>query len=147
MKIEYRQATNSDINYCEKTHHEGMKPYCEPLWGWDENFQHERFKRLWTPQRIKLIILNSSEVGYLETESKGKVIKIVNVFVNSNLRNQGIGSQVVNEFINSCKGCFNSITLNVLHNNPAKNLYERVGFKFVSKKDQLLVYELKLNSH
>lgn len=142
MNIEYVQATDDDFDYCENIHHEGMRPYCEPLWGWDENFQHERYRRLWMPNRIKLLVLDDSRIGYIETEANDNVIKLVNIFVNPILRKQGIGSKVINHLIDESRGKFSRITLNVLHNNPAKKLYEKLGFKFVIQKDQILVYQM-----
>jgi len=40
------------------------------------------------------------------------------------------------------RGCGLGFTLNVLHNNPASNLYKRIGFEFVKVKDQVHEYEL-----
>ena len=50
---------------------------------------------------------------------------LVYVAVNSKFRNKGIGRQIVEKAISECDG---DVALHVEYDNPAKRLYERVGF-------------------
>lgn len=143
MDIKLRNTTDADYAFCEHIHHQGMRPYVEPLWGWDEKFQMERYKRLWKPDRIKIIQLSDSDIGYLETDYVDMNLKIVNLFVTPTFRGKGIGSQVIKGLIESNKTEIDQITLNVLNNNPAKSLYERLGFSFLEQNDKTLTYVLK----
>jgi len=140
--IRYRPAQENDYEFCRILHHQGMKPYVEPLWGWNDDFQNPRYAKLWQPIRIKIIQYDGKDVGYFETSAVDSAVKLVNIFVIEELRGQGIGGQVVLDFINQYKAVTPKLILNVLWNNPAKHLYERLGFKFVLKEDQILKYEL-----
>ncbi len=51
---------------------------------------------------------------------------LVYVTVDSNFRNLGIGKQIVEKAIEEAKG---DVKLHVENENPAKRLYERIGFK------------------
>ncbi len=50
---------------------------------------------------------------------------LVYVAVNSKFRNKGIGRQVIEEAIKQSEG---NVALHVEYDNPAKRLYERLGF-------------------
>lgn len=50
---------------------------------------------------------------------------LVYLATHSNYRGRGIGATLVKEVINSCTG---NIALHVEHDNPAKKLYEKLGF-------------------
>ncbi|MBZ0200412.1 MAG: GNAT family N-acetyltransferase, partial [Ignavibacteriaceae bacterium] len=51
---------------------------------------------------------------------------LVYIAVNSKFRNQGIGKQIVDAALEIAQG---DIALHVEYNNPAKRLYERLGFE------------------
>ena len=51
---------------------------------------------------------------------------LVYVAVDSKFRNKGIGRQIVNKAIELSDG---NVALHVEYDNPAKRLYERIGFK------------------
>lgn len=50
---------------------------------------------------------------------------LVYLATHSEYRGQGIASELIKEVIGSCRG---SIALHVEHDNPAKRLYEKLGF-------------------
>ena len=141
MNIFYRTAEDVDIDFCEKLHHQGMRPYVEPIWGWDQDFQHSRYKRLWVPKNIQIFSLDGKEIGYFETHEIDGCLKLDNIFVEEDLRGNGIGEKVILELLEKNKTKYKKIILNVLHNNPASKLYKKVGFKFVKVNDQIHEYE------
>ncbi len=142
MKVNYRPANENDYKYCRNLHHNGMKPYVQLLWGWKDEFQNQRYEKLWQPIKIKIITLDSKDIGYIEVSEDDEAVKLVNIFVTEELRGKGIGSRVVSDFISQYRNSVSKLTLNVLWNNPAKHLYERLGFKFLSREDQIVKYEL-----
>ena len=147
MKISYRETTNEDYEFCEAIHHSGMRPYVEPIWGWDEKFQKERYKRLWIPENIKIILHENMHIGYIEVIETEEQVKLSNIFIIDKFRGNGVGSKVVTDFIDNYKDRTACLTLNVLWNNPAKGLYERLGFKFIRQEDQILRYEFSIGKH
>lgn len=50
---------------------------------------------------------------------------LVYIAVDANIRGKGIGKQLINEAISRVNG---DVKLHVEYDNPAKNLYERLGF-------------------
>ena len=143
-ELTYKIASDDHYQFCEDLHHESMRIYVGPIWGWDEEFQHQRYKKLWKPENIKIINFEKTNIGYIETEDHGDYIKIVNFFISKVFRNKGIGTRVLGDLIEHKKNTVKKIKLNVLNNNPAKKLYEKIGFKFISEDKGLLSYEMDL---
>lgn len=66
------------------------------------------------------VIINKTGMGGYIPENI-----LVYIAVDASLRGKGIGSQLINKVFDLADG---DIKLHVEHNNPAKHLYERLGF-------------------
>jgi ribosomal protein S18 acetylase RimI-like enzyme len=142
MAITYRAANLADLNFCRSIHHSGMRPYVEPLWGWKQDFQDERFSKKFNPKLVKIVRFQNKDVGYLETFLQGDSLKIENLILDPAFRGKGIGRKILEETINSAPASVRKFLLNVLSNNPSQNLYKRLGFQKVAEDDDLLTLEL-----
>ncbi len=71
-------------------------------------------------QLVGEVVINDSGMsGYVPEHV------LVYIAVNENRRGEGIGRMLLEEAIKSCEG---DVSLHVEYDNPAKRLYERVGF-------------------
>jgi GNAT superfamily N-acetyltransferase len=63
-----------------------------------------------------------------DTGMKGYIPEniLVYIAVDASLRGKGLGRQIVEKAISLCKG---NVKLHVEYDNPAKRLYEKIGFK------------------
>lgn len=66
-----------------------------------------------------LVMLNTNMSGYVPENL------LLYVAVDSELRGKGIGTKLIEKAIELCRG---SVKLHVEYDNPAKKLYERIGF-------------------
>jgi ribosomal protein S18 acetylase RimI-like enzyme len=66
-----------------------------------------------------LVMLNTNMSGYVPENL------LLYVAVDSDLRGRGIGTQLIEKAIERCRG---NVKLHVEYDNPAKKLYERIGF-------------------
>ncbi len=67
-----------------------------------------------------LVMINTGMSGFIPENI------LVYIAVDSKFRGKGIGGKIIEKAISMTKG---NIKLHVEYDNPAKNLYERVGFK------------------
>jgi hypothetical protein len=44
---------------------EGLRPYVEQLWGWDEGDQQRRFLDYFDPSMLQVICVGAEDVGFL----------------------------------------------------------------------------------
>jgi ribosomal protein S18 acetylase RimI-like enzyme len=111
--------------------HDTMKPYEDIMihiqWALDYAFSSDPGKGGF----LMLAHLNQKLVGALlmqKTGMKGYVPENILLFVtiSPDLRGKGIGLKLIEHCINECDG---DVKLHVEYDNPAKRLYERIGFK------------------
>ena len=136
-----RQATAEDRDRLYAIHREGMRPYVEQVWGWDEDFQRERFRRGFDPGATQVVLADGREIGFLRVAERGGVITLAQVFIASDHRRRGIGTALLRDIL--ARG--RPVRLRVLKvNDDARRLYERLGFRVVDENATryLMHYEL-----
>ncbi|MBN2464209.1 GNAT family N-acetyltransferase [candidate division WOR-3 bacterium] len=108
--------------------HATMEPYQDKPEDIDRALDYA-----FNPQRGGFLMLARRDGGLagallmLKTGMSGYVPENILVFVTvaPHLRNQGVGRRLIDHSVAQCSG---SVKLHVEYDNPAKRLYERVGF-------------------
>ena len=75
------------------------------------------------------IIFNNEMVGFIGIKNYEKEIYLYRFFIDEKYRNQGIGTIALNKIINMAKEQNKDMSLEVIGENIARDLYERLGFK------------------
>jgi ribosomal protein S18 acetylase RimI-like enzyme len=122
------------MKYCFALAHENMQPY---LTRRNQKFDDARWRSLAPRATFYLIIdtLNNDTVGFASTrlaDNRTDALHIGDVQIESRHQSRGAGSAALKliETIARDRGMI-EITLNVFHENPARVLYERNGFRAV----------------
>lgn len=108
-----------------------LQPYGDPINDIEECIDYALLENVLAGGFIIAVIDRKKIVGGLivnHTGMKGYIPEniIVYVAVDSNMRGKGIGKMMIEKAISMCDG---DIKLHVEYENPAKRLYERIGFK------------------
>ena len=75
------------------------------------------------------IIFNSEMVGFIGIKNYEKEIYLYRFFIDEKHRNQGIGTIALNKIINMAKEQNKDMSLEVIGENIARDLYERLRIK------------------
>ena len=75
------------------------------------------------------ILYNNKMVGFIEIKNYEKEIYLYRFFIDEKYRNNGIGTIALNEIIELAKFENKDLSLEVIGENIARDLYERLGFK------------------
>ncbi len=143
-KIVIRDGVSEDAPFLEKLYFETRRDEFAQL-GWDENqlatllkmqfmTQTQSYRMQFPDARNLIIEADGAAVGRLiETDE----IRLVDIAVLPEFRNQGIGSFVLRRLLKEAKNKAKPVNLQVLKTNiPAIRLYERFGFEKTGE-DQL----------
>ncbi len=65
-KMSTRPAVAADYEYAKSVHHSGMRWIAERLAGWDDAEQAAKFKRQFVLSEVRIIVVASERVGYLQ---------------------------------------------------------------------------------
>ena len=75
------------------------------------------------------IMFNNKMVGFIGIKNYEKEIYLYRFFIDERYRSQGIGTIALNKVIDIAKEENKDMSLEVMGENIAKHLYERLGFK------------------
>ena len=126
MRINFRQISNDDLEFLWLLHNSALKNYVAQTWGWDENWQRLDFIEKFNPAEGVIIVVDNTDAGFLWTIERETETLLVSIRLLPQFQNRGIGTKIIVNLLNDSK---NPVRLQVLKVNPARRLYERLGFK------------------
>ena len=128
-----RPATASDIEALYAIHRAGMRGYVEATYGtWDEVGQREAFASKYADAAapaytLDVVLVGGEIAGYLHVERETDVVLLANIRVAPRWQRHGLGAAIVEGVIAAAAPL--PVELGVLRVNPARALYERLGFR------------------
>lgn len=80
------------------------------------------------------IMFENQMVGFIGIKNNEREIYLYRIFIDNKYRGKGIGTIALNKIIDMAKEQNKDISLEVMENNIARKLYERLGFKTQYRK-------------
>lgn len=135
MDIKLREATPLDYEFLYELHRESLKEYIDQTWGWDEAWQQAHFQENFDLSGKKIIECEGVRIGCIAVLDEGDHIFFSYIALKTAYQRQGIGTQLIEDVLASAAERKIPVNLKVLRMNPARALYERLGFKVTSTTD------------
>lgn len=132
MNIKFRKCTLDDFDFLFKLKKENFKKYVDNIWGWDDDDQIKRLRidLEETLEQKNVIIYNDIEVGVFSFYMIEKdICRINEVNILKEYQNLGIGTYILENKLKENSEKNIRTILQVFKDNPAMNLYKRLGFK------------------
>jgi len=108
-----RPAHPRDFPFCERLYFAEMDPIITQL-GFD---------------MARIITMSGEDIGWLQTKTSDSTLLLGQLYLSVHMQRQGIGTQVLQMLIEEAQRAGKPITLSVVKINPARRLYERLGFQ------------------
>jgi ribosomal protein S18 acetylase RimI-like enzyme len=125
-------ATVEDKDFAFKTHQDAYRDVFTRQFPGDKNeydeVQLNLFNRIWEPEKYEIIMDGDIPCGILWMERQPDFIYIHELVVAPEFQNRGIGTKVLEDIIHISEQQGVSIQLDVLKENTAIGLYEKMGF-------------------
>ena len=128
MDITLRPATESDYDFLWWLHGATMRTYVDAIWGWDEALQLQYFQDRFDPARIEIVERAGEAIGYISVERQEEFIFLGAIAIAPGFQGRGIGTGLIRKLLDEAEQRGVPLKLRVLHGNPARHLYERLGF-------------------
>jgi ribosomal protein S18 acetylase RimI-like enzyme len=139
--IALRSTAPEDREFLWSLHRETMQDYVDKTWGWDGNRQRERFDDKFDPELLQIIEYDRQPIGYISVRRPGAEIFLAAIEIALAFQNRGIGTQLISNLLNEADGLRIPVKLLVLKVNPARRLYERLGFQCIGETTTHFVME------
>lgn len=129
MPISLRPATVEDKDFLWSLHRETLREYVDETWGWDGQWQHDRFVDLFDPRDRQIIEADGRAIGVLQVDRRPDWIFLKNIQIVPLHQRRGLGAKIVGTLIEEADERGVPIRLQVLKVNPAREFYTRLGFR------------------
>ena len=130
-----RAAASNDYDFLYDLKVATMKEYVAATWGWDDADQEESFRQRFKPDGWNIIVVDNQDVGALRVRRKEMEIHLVNIAILPQYQGHGLGSRIINSVLEEARDTDLPVTLQVLKVNPARGLYERLGFTVIGETE------------
>lgn len=132
MEYSFRSCTLEDFDFLFNLKKENFKWYVNKIWGWQDEEQKERLKQDLNEHlsHKRIILINNELAGVyaVHTTENGDLF-INEISILKKYQHRGIGRKILEEQLKENQENGVRTILQVFKDNPAKKLYEKLGFK------------------
>ncbi len=132
IKYTFRNCTLEDFDFLFKLKKENFKWYIDKIWGWKDDNQKERLQQDLKEHlhHKRIILVDNKPIGiYAVHITQDGDLFINEISILKEYQNKGIGKKILEEQLNENHQKGIRTILQVFKENPAKKLYEQLGFK------------------
>ena len=91
--------------------------------------QHTFYMEQFKGAAFDLLVLNGQPIGRLYLDQRVDELRIIDIALLPDYRNQGLGSRLMKGILAEAEAAGLPVRIHVEHYNPARWLYQRLGFK------------------
>jgi len=129
-----RPATLRDEALLYTLHRDGLREYVDATWGWEEDWQRAHFAGQYQARTNAVIVRSETspcDIGRVSLTRHWRKIFLRDIELFAAERNRGIGSAVIGAVLSLARDSGRHVELLVLKCNPARRLYDRLGFRVI----------------
>lgn len=130
VTLTLRPAAAADQEYARRVHHLAYREVVERQFGeWDEPQQDGYFERGWPGHDHEIVEWHGERCGYAAIEFGAARADIHELVLHPDYQDQGIGTAILRQTVLHARELDLIVYLQVLRENRAAGLYERLGFE------------------
>lgn len=133
QELTRRKATQEDLPFLVKLRHETMNPHLAAS-GVDQSEEEHLRRVLVHFENAEILIQGSEPTGLLKVVRDTHTWELVQVQLRPTLQGQGFGTRLLKQLVSEAQAANAHLQLSVLKANPARRLYERMGFVVVAEE-------------
>jgi GNAT superfamily N-acetyltransferase len=135
MPIALRPARAEDFDFCARLYFSGMAEIIRQL-KLDMALQTADLRQRWEVGEVEIITSDGEDVGWMQSAVEDKARFLKQIFIDAPLQRRGIGTAIIHRLIGRANRAGEPVTLGVVKINPARRLYERLGFRTTHEDDR-----------
>lgn len=93
------------------------------------NAQKVHYEREYPDCHFDMLEIDGQPIGRLYLDPRETHLHIVDISIAPAYRNRGIGTLLLQEIIDQARASSRAVGIHVEYNNPARSLYDRLGFR------------------
>lgn len=146
MQYTFRNCTQADYDFLYVLKEKCFKWYVEVIYGWNEEFQRRALQKEMDRllQYMNIIQVENKDVGLFTCHTDENGDCCIGMFaILPEYQNKGIGSAILKNKLTENKRKEIRTYLKTYQQNPARLLYQRLGFTIYGETETHYLMELK----
>jgi GNAT superfamily N-acetyltransferase len=135
MPTALRPARPEDFDFCARLYFSGMDEIIREL-KLDMALQTADLRARWDAAEVEIITSDGEDVGWMQSSIQGDARFLAQIFIDAPFQRRGIGTDIIHRLIDRANHAGQPVTLGVVKTNPARRLYERLGFRITHEDDR-----------
>ena len=127
----FRRVTAQDLAFCWPIYRDAMQPLTAELMQWNEANQRRGIEEALSDEGASILVSGDADAGWLHVIETRRDIHLGHLYLAPPARNRGLGTKFLRWMGERAKRKEKNFTLEVLKNNRARGLYERLGFRII----------------
>ena len=136
---ELRPADIGDVEFAWRLYEQLMRARTEALIPWRADRQREVVESALRSGGMQVIVVDGAVSGWLHVHENAELIELLQLYLVPKQQRRGIGTAILRALQDRARAHRRPLRLNVLVNNPARRLYERLGFH-IERSDAIKHY-------
>ncbi len=124
-----RPAKPGDYSFAIALYLDGAKRHLSKIGRWNERRLRLKFRKGYKQAQTKIICVGDNAVGCMQVVEFVGRLYLRQLHLIPAYRRQGIGTQLIKDLLRRGDAQGKPVTLDVMHGNPARRLYLRLGFR------------------
>jgi ribosomal protein S18 acetylase RimI-like enzyme len=98
--------------------------------------QANNLRESWNAFEVRIITSDGVDIGWVQSSTANGALYLGQIFIDTAFQRRGIGAEIIQGLIDRATQAGQPLTLGVVKTNPARNLYERLGFRITHEDDR-----------
>ncbi len=125
----FRPVTDADDEWLYRLNAATMRAYAEQTYGpWDEAIARRIFAERWERSAMKIVVVGGEDAGLFDVRPHADGVEVAQIKILPAFQGRGLGTHILTDVLADAHSQGLSVALRVLRVNPARRLYERLGF-------------------
>jgi ribosomal protein S18 acetylase RimI-like enzyme len=118
-----------DYSFALALYLDGAQRHLAKIGRWNRRRVTNRFRQGYRQAQVQVICVGERDIGWIQVAEFADRLHLRQLHLIAALRGAGIGTRLIEDLLQRAAAQKKPVTLDVIHGNPAKSLYLRLGFK------------------
>jgi ribosomal protein S18 acetylase RimI-like enzyme len=128
-EVRLRPPKPRDYVFALALYLDGARTHLAKIGRWDRRRLTLQFRRGYRQAQARVICVEGRNIGWMQVAEFAHRLHLRQLHLIAPFRGNGIGTRLIGEVLERGAAARKPVTLDVVHGNPAKSLYVRLGFK------------------
>jgi ribosomal protein S18 acetylase RimI-like enzyme len=127
--VRLRLPKPRDYSFALALYLDGAETHLTKIGRWDRRRLTAQFRRGYRSSQARILCAEGKDIGWMQVAELAGRLHLRQLHLLAPFRGNGIGTKLIREVLTRGAALRKPVTLDVLHGNPARSLYLRLGFK------------------